>query len=69
MVSSFPGAGIDGFFFHFYQAVLRSVNKLGYKTQYEATGAKTHFSVHTWVRRLMMLALVPVPDVFIPADV
>ena len=50
--TSFPGAEIDGCHFHFCQAILRNVNQLGYKT---------------WVRRLMMLALVPtsdVPDVF-----
>ena len=40
-----------------------------YKTQYEvvstdpATGAKTHSPVRTWVRRLMMLALVPAADI------
>ena len=67
------GAEIDGCHFHFCQAILRNVNQLGYKTEYEAittdpaTGAKIHSPVHTWVRRLMMLALVPtsdVPDVF-----
>ena len=71
--TSFPGAEIDGCHFHFCQAILRNVNQLGYKTEYEAittdpaTGAKIHSPVHTWVRRLMMLALVPtsdVPDVF-----
>ena len=71
--ASFPGAEIDGCHFHFCQAILRNVNQLGYKTEYEAittdpaTGAKIHSSVHTWVRRLMMLALVPtadVPDIF-----
>ena len=60
---------IDGCHFHFCQAILRNVNQLGYKTEYEAittdpaTGAKIHSSVHTWVRRLMMLALVPTSDV------
>ena len=71
--TSFPGAEIDGCHFHFCQAILRNVNQLGYKTEYEAittdpaTGAKIHSPVHTWVRRLMMLAPVPtsdVPDVF-----
>ena len=28
-----------------------------------ATGFKEHSLVHTWVRRLMMLAMVPVSDV------
>ena len=62
--------------YHFesrHKAILRNVNQLGYKSEYEviitdpATGAKIHSPVHTWVRRLMMLALVPtsdVPDVF-----
>jgi hypothetical protein len=40
-----------------------------YKTQYETvttnpvTSFKEHSLVHTWVRRLMMLAMVPVSDV------
>ena len=71
--TSFPGAEIDSCHLHFCQAILRNVNQLGYKTEYEAittdpaTGANIHSPVHTWVRRLMMLALVPtydVPDVF-----
>ena len=50
--------------------MLRNVNHLGYKTEYEAvtsdpaTGMKINFPIHTWVRRLMMLALVPTADVF-----
>ena len=64
---------------------MQNVNELGYKTQlYEAVftdpaiGAKTHSPVHTWVMRLIMLALVPaavVPHVLnqlveaIPAEV
>ena len=71
--TSFPGAEIDGCHLHFCQVNLRNVDQLGYKTEFEAvttdpaTGAKIHSSVHIWVRRLMMLALVPtadVPDVF-----
>ena len=67
--STFPSALVDGCHFHFCQAVLRNLYNLGYKTQYEtvttdpATGFKEHSLVHTWVRRLMMLAMVPVSDV------
>ena len=51
--TSFPGAEIDGCHFHFCQAILRNVNQLGYKTEYEAittdpaTGAKIHSPVHS----------------------
>ena len=55
------------------KAVLTNVNNLGYKKEYEAvttdstTGMVHHSTLYTWVRRLMMLAMVPtdnVPAVF-----
>ena len=71
--TTFPRAVLDACFFHFCQAVLTNVNNLGYKTEYEAvttdstTGMVHHSTLYTWVRRLMMLAMVPtdnVPAVF-----
>ena len=67
--SVFPAALLDACFFHYCQAILDNVNKLGYKTEYEAvttdraTGTLVHSEFHTWVRRLMMLAMVPPSDV------
>ena len=67
--STFAGAEIDGCYFHYCQAILRNLNQLGYKVDYEsvstdpATGLKIHSPLHTWAKRLMMLAMVPVDEV------
>ena len=66
---TFPGALIDGCHLHFCQAILRNAYKLGYKTDYEAVitdtsiGYKQGSILHTLVRQLMMLAMVPTNDV------
>ena len=67
--STFPSVLIDGCYLHYCQAVLKNLYTLDYKTEYEAvttdpvTGFKEHSLLHTWIRRLMMLAMVPAADV------
>ena len=67
--ASFPSVSVDGCFFHFCQGVVKNVNRLGYKEDYErtttdpSTGRKSNIPFRIWVRRLMMLAFVPAGEV------
>ena len=65
---AFPSATLDNCFFHISQVVLEAVKRLGYKQEYEritvsTTGQQSYSSLCIWVRRLMMLAFVPVEEV------
>ncbi|XP_063683673.1 uncharacterized protein LOC134818169 [Bolinopsis microptera] len=67
--ATFPSAQVDGCYFHLCQAVMRAVQRLGYKEQYErvttdpTTGQKTYTPTRIWIRRLMILAYIPTADV------
>ena len=55
--------------FHFCQAVMNAVKRMGYKEEYErvttdpVTRQKVYTPIRTWVRGLMMLAIVPAREV------
>ena len=65
--SIFPAAVLDNCHFHYCQALLTNVNQLGYKAEYEAVtftgGVVVHSELYIWIRRLMMLAFIPVDEV------
>ena len=67
--TAFPSASVDGCFFHFCQATLRWLYNNGLKRSYEksvnnpTTGKLEHSEIRVWVRRIQMLAFVPVDEV------
>ena len=68
LAKSFPGAEIAGCYFHFCQALVRHVNTLGLKNQYQRVtvcrnGIRSYSQTRIWIRRLMSLAFVPTNDI------
>ena len=66
--SAFPFAKVDGCWFHAPQAVMRKVQNLGLKREYEyvnidTNGNRSYKPMRIWIRRLMGLAFVPATDV------